>query len=411
MKRSYALLLIGLLLLLVASTACATPTPAPTVQAPTATDTIAPAATDTATPAPTITLAAPPAAATATPQATLAAGPQMMLKRIEFAAGATSATVQDSMPAHGLIRYAVQALATQTMTVVLTPALGNSILTIATSAGQGLLSDTAQATQWSGVLPTTGDVYVNVVAQGDAPASFTLQVSLSALPTITPKTPAPTATAKVSRQRIVFQPGATSASVAGRTATPGMDSFVLRALAGQTMTVKATSALNNVILIIYGADGNVLISDHAGATQWSGSLPATQDYFIDTRSVADAKVDFTLQVTISPLPQPTPGPQRIQFPANATAASVSGTLPAHTGVARYVLKAQAGQTMTVQTATTTGQVILIIWGADGNVLISDHAGATSWSGLLPATQDYYIDVRSVGNVQARFTMIVTIPPK
>lgn len=66
------------------------------------------------------------------------------------------------------------------------------------------------------------------------------------------------------------------------------------------MTVNVTSAASNVILIIYGADGDVLISDHAGATRWTGTLRSTQDYNIDTRSVADAKVPFTLTVTIPP---------------------------------------------------------------------------------------------------------------
>jgi hypothetical protein len=80
------------------------------------------------------------------------------------------------------------------------------------------------------------------------------------------------------------------------------------------------------------------------------------------------------------------------------------------GVDRWVLRALAGQTMTVDTSATQGQVILIIWGVqDGNVLISDHAGATSFTGVLPTTEDYYIDVRSVGTVSAAYSLQVTIP--
>ncbi len=78
---------------------------------------------------------------------------------------------------------------------------------------------------------------------------------------------------------------------------------------------------------------------------------------------------------------------------------------------RYVLRALAGQTMTVNTSASQGQVILIIFGADGNVLISDHAGATTWNGVLPSTQDYIIDVRSVGDVTSSYSLQVTIPPK
>ncbi len=42
-----------------------------------------------------------------------------------------------------------------------------------------------------------------------------------------------------------------------------------------------------MILIVYGADGTVLQSDHAGSATFSGVLPSTQDYLIDVRSMAD----------------------------------------------------------------------------------------------------------------------------
>jgi hypothetical protein len=54
-------------------------------------------------------------------------------------------------------------------------------------------------------------------------------------------------------------------------------------------------------------------------------------------------------------------------------------------------------------------VILIFFGKDGDVLISDHAGATSWTGRLTKTQDYFIDVRAVGPGSARSALEVIIP--
>ncbi len=66
------------------------------------------------------------------------------------------------------------------------------------------------------------------------------------------------------------------------------------------MSVSVTSTQGPVILIVYGADGNVLMSDHAGASTFRGTLPTTQDYYIDTRSVGSDVVPFTLQVTIPP---------------------------------------------------------------------------------------------------------------
>ena len=77
---------------------------------------------------------------------------------------------------------------------------------------------------------------------------------------------------------------------------------MLSAMAGQEMTVNLSdaSAGVNAILIIWGADGTVLISDHADATTWAGQLPSTQDYAIHVRSVAQDSVDYTLEVIIPP---------------------------------------------------------------------------------------------------------------
>jgi len=72
----------------------------------------------------------------------------------------------------------------------------------------------------------------------------------------------------------------------------------------------------------------------------------------------------------------------------------------------------AGQEMTVNlsVATAEGIAILVIWGADGTVLISDHADATTWVGQLPSTQDYYISVRSIAQAPVDYTLEVIIPP-
>ncbi len=125
-------------------------------------------------------------------------------------------------------------------------------------------------------------------------ATATTPATAPALPTAVPSASTP------ARRRIQFQPGGTTATVQGSTATPGDDRFAVRAQAGQTMSVSVSSSQGPVILIIYGADGNVLISDHAGTSTWRGTLPTTQDYYIDTRSVGSNVVPFTLQVTIPP---------------------------------------------------------------------------------------------------------------
>ncbi|MGE5263217.1 MAG: hypothetical protein ACM3S0_07525 [Acidobacteriota bacterium] len=223
-----------------------------------------------------------------------------------------------------------------------------------------------------------------------------------------PTTGAPAPSAK----RITFQPGSTSAVLQGNLPTNGIDTYALRALAGQTLTVKVSSAQSSIIFSVNGVDGDVLKSMGAGASSWSGTLRTTQDYVITVSTPTGVPANYTLQVTIPPLAATAvpSTPKRITFQPGATSATVQGTT-ATPGHDRFVLRALAGQTMTVKVSSTPGDVIVIIYGADGNVLISDHAGATSWTGQLPTTQDYMIDTRSIGSAAVNFTLTVTIPPK
>jgi inhibitor of cysteine peptidase len=104
-----------------------------------------------------------------------------------------------------------------------------------------------------------------------------------------------------------------------------------------------------------------------------------------------------------------PQPVRISFKPGASAAVFEDTVAA-AGMNTYVLRAMQGQTMWVSLNAISGAAILVIWGADGTVLISDHADATTWSGVLPTTQDYYIDVKGNVDVPSVFTLEVVIPP-
>jgi LysM repeat protein len=106
--------------------------------------------------------------------------------------------------------------------------------------------------------------------------------------------------------------------------------------------------------------------------------------------------------------QPTPTTERINFQLGATSATVTGHLSA-SGSRQYALAASAGQTMTVDLSFTKGKAILAIWGADGDVLLSDHAEATHFEGVLPKTQDYNILLKGRPNGETDYSMKVTIP--
>ena len=102
--------------------------------------------------------------------------------------------------------------------------------------------------------------------------------------------------------RISFDPGDISAYVNGRLNPLSSQRYVLYAMQGQEMVVSLNmSPPANGIIVVYGDDGTVLISDHATTSFWSGILPLTQDYFISVRSSPDYPISYSMQVIIPPI--------------------------------------------------------------------------------------------------------------
>ncbi len=196
--------------------------------------------------------------------------------RIQFGAGKTAATVTGQLQAQGMDIYTLAAQAEQQMTVMLTTQDGEARITVLDGQGDFLDGDMSPKF-WRGYLPETSD-YVIRVYGGETAVSYTLQIIIP--------------------QRITFDPGAISATVAGNVAAHESNDYILAAQAGQTMTVNITSPNSNVLLTIVGADGIPLTNGlMSGATSWQGELPATQDYTLRAIGTLDP-ASYTLTVTI-----------------------------------------------------------------------------------------------------------------
>jgi hypothetical protein len=119
-------------------------------------------------------------------------------------------------------------------------------------------------------------------------------------PTPVPPTPAPLPQAV----RIQFAAGGTSAVIDGNLEAGQTANYVLEASATQVMSVKVTSPNSDVYLGVFAAN-QIFLSNTAHETIWSGTLPATQDYYLSLTAGGGA-TSYTLTVDIPPLPtQPT----------------------------------------------------------------------------------------------------------
>jgi hypothetical protein len=124
------------------------------------------------------------------------------------------------------------------------------------------------------------------------------------------------------------------------------------------------------------------------------------------RSVAAQTINYTLSLQIPPLTPP--DASRIEFQPNTTSWYTPGDLGPNAKI-RFVLGAMGGQQMIVNLSTEPAEsAFLYIWSADGTVYTL-MAPTQTWTGVLSATQDYYIEVRSVSAQAINYQLNVEIP--
>lgn len=98
----------------------------------------------------------------------------------------------------------------------------------------------------------------------------------------------------------------------------------------------------------------------------------------------------------SATPPSTFEPQRVSFAPGASAATVGGRVQGGQ-VRDYILNARAGQTMSTSITGTSPFLQVIVMLPNSRTL---YIGSGNWSGVLPASGDYYVRVRIVPEEQA-----------
>jgi hypothetical protein len=127
------------------------------------------------------------------------------------------------------------------------------------------------------------------------------------------------------------------------------------------------------------------------------------------RAIDGTSANYELTVTADPIkPNPPHGrAKRVVFPPGISTVTERGRVVPG-GPVTFVLKGNAQQFLQVQLTAVEQAVALTVYGADGTVLLSPMAGATSFSGVLNKTQDYYVTVAIQGAGFALYTLSITL---
>jgi hypothetical protein len=269
------------------------------------------------------------------------------------------------------------------------------------------LASTACAGAATPAPPSPNDVATVVQATLEAlqpAATATAQPPSAVPPTITATIPPlPPTIAVPAATRLSFVADATSGDVNGTIQAGQTLHYVLNAAQGQPMIVTLNSQNNDVTMTIKTAGGTSLVTNGQNLNML---LPVTEDYYFYIYGGASPET-FDLSIGT---------PARIKFDLGKTSATLSGKTTAGFTIAppsgadiSYVLFANQGQKMDLSLNGVGPNGVLAVYGfSDGQPYLRYVTEQTTFSLVLPATQDYIIQVVPRAGMIISYTLVVTV---
>jgi len=210
----------------------------------------------------------------------------------------------------------------------------------------------------------------------------------TSLPTITP-TPAP--------EVINFTLGTTAAVVTGNVQPGQVVAYTLSAGQDQPMILLLESPHGDVTLGVLEPNGNKLLDPALKWNQWQWVLPRTEIYTIQVIGGASTE-SYTLTAKVA---------QLVNFDLGATSTSLNGTT-LNGYLVSYAFSCKAGQTMTVSLSVPSATAYFDVFGIATGTLVSVNAKAITWTGVLPQTQAYVIEVVPANGLVVDYSLTVSV---
>ena len=225
------------------------------------------------------------------------------------------------------------------------------------------------------------------------PPTPTVQVE-TATPSLTAT---PTATSTPSAVNIVFTTGTTAAVETGTVQAGQVVTYTINAGKNQPMILILDSAHGDVTLGVYEADHSVLLNPALKWNNWQWILPKTEQYTIQVIGGASTE-NYTLTVKVAEI---------VSFGSGSTTMTLNGTT-INGYIRSYSLNCTAGQTMTVSLNVPASTAYLDVFGIATGVLLSATSKVNNWTGSLPGTQAYIIEVIPNNGQVVNYSLTVNV---
>jgi len=315
---------------------------------------------------------------------------------VYFASGATSTSLTGSTVNGYLFAYALTCAEGQTMTATLNQPPSIATIDIYGLATGTILQASSNVSYWTGILPQTQDYVIEVIPTGGQVVNFGLTVSCTGIPGTVFNPPVYTDGA--GGGNIVFAPN-TTAAVSQGTINPGqLIAYTVQASQYQAMTLKVESTNKDVTLKVYDPSGTLAFDPAKMYANWQWQLPQTGLYTIKLVGGAYTEM-YTLTTKVA---------KSFAFPSGTHTITLYGTN--HGGLIQsYAIKLSAGDTLTVSLDVPSTKAYLDVFGIQTGAVLSFTAHASSWTGSLPATQLYVIEVIPTGGYLMSYGLTVSVP--
>jgi len=228
------------------------------------------------------------------------------------------------------------------------------------------------------------------------PSDTPTQISPTATPPPT-STPSPTPTSTQSPVGIVFSAGTTAGVVQGTIEPSQVKQYTVSAGQNQPMILLLNSSDNNAYLGVTEPNGNILLDPGRKWTSWQWLLPKTEVYTIRIYGGSTTET-YTLTTKVA---------QRMTFASGAISATLNGSTPKGF-VVSYAIACRASQVMTVSLNVPASLAYLDVFGLATGKLLSSSTRVNTWTGTLPDTEDYIIEVIPVGGKVIDYSLTVAV---